>query len=111
MANENSPAHQQDTVLRDLDQRRRAQLAVKQLRRALEADPDTPHLPAGTDLAALVAEYDRMCTLVADSWRHGADLVQAVPHDPSALTGPYWYGQGWDGAVDHLRQLADGVEP
>ena len=46
--------------------------------------------------------------LVADSWRQAAEQLAAVPHDP---TGPYWYGEGWDDAVHHLHDMADGMRP
>jgi hypothetical protein len=72
---------------------------------AAGADPD---LPPGPELDALVEEFDRMRAALAASWRQAADLLEAAPHNPTALTGPYWYGQGWDDAVHHLRDLADG---
>ena len=106
-----APQERSGTVLRDPDQTRRARLAVTRIRRALAANPDAPQLLPDTDLAALAAEFERMRGLLSDSWRRAADLVEAVPHhDPVALTGPYWYGQGWDCAVDYLRLLADGME-
>lgn len=44
-------------------------------------------------------------------WRQAAEQLAAVPHEPTALTGPYWYGQGWDDVVHHLHDMADGVQP
>ncbi|MGK4586231.1 hypothetical protein [Kitasatospora sp. HPMI-4] len=93
----------------ELETTRLARLAVARLRRDLAADV-APQLPPGPELAALVEEFDRMRTALAASWRHAADLLEATPHHPTALTGPYWYGQGWDEAVDHLRFLADGMD-
>ncbi|MFF2123506.1 hypothetical protein ACFVXH_39880 [Kitasatospora sp. NPDC058184] len=83
---------------------------MARLRRDLAAGTD-PGLPPGPELAAMVAEFDRMRTALAVSWHRAADLLEAVPHHPTALTGPYWYGQGWDEAVHHLRDLADGMSP
>ncbi|MFJ2194082.1 hypothetical protein ACIOJE_40110 [Kitasatospora sp. NPDC087861] len=94
----------------ELETTRLARLAVARLRRGLAAGTD-PDLPPGPELAALVAEFDRMRAALASSWTRAADLLEAVPHHPTALTGPYWYGQGWDEAVHHLRDLADGMEP
>ncbi|MFJ9847579.1 hypothetical protein ACIRYZ_45615 [Kitasatospora sp. NPDC101155] len=88
---------------------RLARLAVGRLRRDLAAGAD-PQLPPGEELAALVEEFGRLRAALAASWRHAADLLEATPHHPPALTGPYWYGQGWDEAVHHLRDLADGMD-
>ncbi|MFH9355278.1 hypothetical protein [Kitasatospora sp. NPDC017646] len=82
--------------------------AVGRLARALAEEPDP--LP-GVDLAALVEEFDRMRAALASSWRQAANQLAAVPHHPTALTGPYWYGQGWDDAVHHLHDMADGMQP
>lgn len=89
----------------DIDTSRLASLAIAELRR----HPDS-RLPA-EQVAALVAEFDRIQAVVAASWRHAANKLALVPHHPTALTGPYWYGQGWADAVHHLRDLADGIDP
>ncbi|MFF2147477.1 hypothetical protein [Kitasatospora sp. NPDC058190] len=65
----------------------------------------------GPELAVLVEEFERMRAALAASWTWAADLLEAVPHHPTALTGPYWYGQGWDEAVHHLWDMADATEP
>ncbi|MFE4356087.1 hypothetical protein [Kitasatospora sp. NPDC056800] len=88
---------------------RRARQAVHRLR-ALAEDAGPDPLP-GVDLAAVVEEFERMRAALAASWDRAAELLEAVPHHPTALTGPYWYGQGWDDAVHHLRDLADGMKP
>jgi hypothetical protein len=92
----------------ELETTRLARLAVARLRRDLAAGAG-PELSPGPELAALVEEFDRMRTALAASWHRAADLLEATPHDPAALTGPAWYGQGWDDAVHHLRDLADGM--
>ncbi|MFJ6384730.1 hypothetical protein ACIQI7_32570 [Kitasatospora sp. NPDC092039] len=94
----------------ETDTTRLARLAVARLRRDLETGAGSG-LPPGPELAALVEEFDRMRAALASSWTRAADLLEAVPHHPTALTGPYWYGQGWDDAVHHLRDLADGMKP
>ncbi|MER6364502.1 hypothetical protein [Kitasatospora sp. NPDC001527] len=94
----------------DGDTKRLAGLAAHGLRRALAAGGEA-ELPPAEELAALVAEFDRMRAVVAASWRQAAVQLAAVPHQPTALTGPYWYGQGWDDAVHHLHDMADGMEP
>lgn len=33
--------------------------------------------------------------------------VRAVPVDCTALTGPVWYGAGWNDATDHMQEIAD----
>lgn len=48
---------------------------------------------------------------IATALHEYADRLDAVPIDCTALTGPVWYGQGWRGAVNHLRDLADGLMP
>lgn len=88
----------------ELETTRKAGLTVARLRRDLAAG-------AAPELAALVEEFDRMRTALAAAWNQAADLLEAVPHNPTALTGPYWYGQGWDDAVHHLRDLADSMQP
>lgn len=98
------------TYAADQNTERLARLAANGLRRALATDGPV-ELPPTEELAALVAEFDRMRAALAGSWRRAADLLEAVPHNPTALTGPYWYGQGWDDAVHHLRDLADGMAP
>ncbi|MFF2751324.1 hypothetical protein ACFVVA_38025 [Kitasatospora sp. NPDC058048] len=87
-----------------------ARWAVHQLRKQRAAGTEGPTLRP-EDVDALVAEFDRMRTLLADSWNRAADKLAATPHDPSALTGPPWYGRGWDDAVDRLRDLAEYTEP
>ncbi|MFE3875403.1 hypothetical protein ACFXPX_13505 [Kitasatospora sp. NPDC059146] len=94
----------------DWNTKRLASLAVHGLRRTLAAGGEV-ELPPAEELAALVAEFDRMRAVVAASWRQAAVQLAAVPHEPTALTGPYWYGQGWDDAVHHLHDMADGMEP
>ncbi|MFE7194056.1 hypothetical protein [Kitasatospora sp. NPDC057541] len=94
----------------DGDTKRLAGLAAHGLRRALAAGGEA-ELPPAEELTALVAEFDRMRAVVAASWRQAAVQLAAVPHQPTALTGPYWYGQGWDDAVHHLHDMADGMEP
>nr|WP_095877839.1 hypothetical protein [Streptomyces sp. TLI_235] len=79
-------------------------------RDAIAADGPLPELPPG-ELTALVEEFDRMRALISTSWHQAADKLAATPHNATALTGPYWYVQGWDDAVHHLRDLADGMEP
>lgn len=49
--------------------------------------------------------------VVARALYEYADRLDAVPLDCTALTGPLWYGQGWRDAVNHLRDLADGLTP
>ncbi|WP_327072020.1 hypothetical protein [Kitasatospora sp. NBC_01302] len=92
----------------ELETTRLARLAVAGLCRDLAAGAD-PRLPPGPGLAALVEEFDRMRAALAASWHRAADLLEATPHHPTALTGPAWYGRGWDDAVHHLRDLADGM--
>ncbi|MFF4384591.1 hypothetical protein [Kitasatospora sp. NPDC001547] len=92
------------------DTTRRARLAVGWLARELAEGTGRDPLP-DVDMAALVEEFGRMRTGLASSWTRAADLLEAVPHHPAALTGPYWYGRGWDDAVHHLRDLADGMKP
>ncbi|MFE7524634.1 hypothetical protein ACFU7Y_02820 [Kitasatospora sp. NPDC057542] len=93
----------------EMETTHRARQAVHQLRvLAEEAGPD---LLPGVDLDAVVEEFERMRAALAASWYRAADLLEAVPHNPTALTGPYWYGEGWDDAVHHLRDLADGMKP
>jgi hypothetical protein len=94
----------------DMETTRLARLAIHALRKAQTADQDAPELPA-EQMVALVAEFDRLRATIADCWNTLADKLAAVPHNPTALTGPYWYGQGWDDAVHHVRDLADYVEP
>lgn len=48
---------------------------------------------------------------IARALHEYADRLDAVPLDCTALTGPVWYGQGWRDAVNHLRDLADGLMP
>ena len=48
---------------------------------------------------------------IATALHEYADRLDAVPLDCTALTGPVWYGAGWRGAVNHLRDLADGLMP
>ncbi|MGW2401734.1 hypothetical protein ACWCYY_34795 [Kitasatospora sp. NPDC001664] len=98
------------TEVTDANTERLARLAAHQLRRALAADGEV-ELPPREELAALVAEFDRMRALVATSWRTAAEQLAAVPHEPTALTGPLWYGAGWDDAVHHLHDMADGMRP
>lgn len=50
--------------------------------------------------------------------RYGAALIreqaahlESMPHEPTALTGPYWYGQGWKDAIRELQERADYMEP
>ncbi|MER8188166.1 hypothetical protein [Kitasatospora sp. NPDC094015] len=98
------------TYAADQDIERLARLAATGLCRALVTGGPVG-LPPAVELAALVAEFDRMRSAPAGSWRRVADLLEAVPHNPRALTGPYRYGQGWDDAVHHLWDLADGMAP
>jgi hypothetical protein len=93
----------------DIETSRLAGLAIAKLRRHAAGQSDG-NLPA-EQVAALVAEFDKNQALLAASWRQAANKLEAVPHNPTALTGPYWYGQGWDDAVHHLRDLADGMDP
>ncbi|MFC5890365.1 NUDIX hydrolase [Kitasatospora aburaviensis] len=72
------------------------------------ADAAGPDLLPGVDLAAVVEEFERMRAALAASWNRAADLLEAVPRNATALTGPYGYGEGWDDAVYHL---ADGMKP
>ncbi|MEV7783396.1 hypothetical protein [Kitasatospora sp. NPDC088351] len=97
----------------DGDTKRLAGLAAHGLRRALAAGGEAELPPAEelAALAALVAEFDRMRAVVAASWRQAAAQLAAIPHQPTALTGPYWYGQRWDDTVHHLHDMADGMEP
>ncbi len=99
--------HQNDA---DRDTERLARLAAQTLRRTLASGGEL-ELPPTEELAALLSEFDRMRALVATSWKQAADQLAAVPHNPTALTGPYWYGEGWDDAVRHLRDMADGMRP
>jgi hypothetical protein len=46
----------------------------------------------------------------ADALFWAARELRKVPLSCTALTGPYWYGQGWTDAADHLMDLA-GWEP
>jgi plasmid stabilization system protein ParE len=46
---------------------------------------------------------------IATALRMYADKLDAVPLECTALTGPVWYGQGWRDAVNHLRDLTDGL--
>lgn len=97
-------------VRQELETRRLAGLALRQLRHGLDAGENTTGLPA-EQVAALLDHIHLLEQQVADAWRAAADKLAATPHQPTALTGPYWYGQGWDDAVHHLRDLADWVEP
>ncbi len=99
------------TDVTDANTERLARLAAHRLRRALAADVGPVELPPAEELVALVAEFDRMRTLVADAWKQAAVQLAAVPHDPTALTGPVWYAAGWDDAVHHLHDMADGMRP
>ncbi len=101
------------TDVTDPNTERLARLAAHRLRRALAAGADTGQveLPPAEELVALVAEFDRMRTLVADAWKQAAVQLAAVPHDPTALTGPVWYAAGWDDAVHFLHDMADGMRP
>jgi hypothetical protein len=57
------------------------------------------------DLAdAVMAVLDE--AIIAVLHEH-ADLIDAVDPQCTALTGPYWFGQGWHQAADHLHDLAD----
>ncbi|MGW4806451.1 hypothetical protein [Kitasatospora sp. NPDC004272] len=94
----------------EMETTRVARLVVHRLRQQHAAGAGGHSLTA-EESAALAAEFDRMRTLLADSWRRAADKLEATPHTPTALTGPYWYGQGWDDAVERLRDLADYMEP
>lgn len=91
----------------DLGTTRLSRLAIHALRKAQDAGQPAPDLPA-EQLVALVDEFDRLRATIAASWKTLADQLAAVPHNPTALTGPYWYGKGWDDAVHHIRDLADG---
>lgn len=97
-------------IRQELETRRLAGLAIRTLRHNLDAGENTTGLPA-EQLAALLDQFDLLEQQVADSWRAAADTLAKVPHQPAALTGPYWYGQGWDDAVNHLRDMADYTEP
>ncbi|MFF2147507.1 hypothetical protein [Kitasatospora sp. NPDC058190] len=94
----------------ELETTRLARLAVARLRRGLATGSDR-ELLSGPELAALVEEFDRMRVALAASWERAADLLEAIPHHPTALAVPYWYGQGWEDAVHHLRDMADGMAP
>lgn len=69
------------------------------------------HVLTSADAVALAAEFDRLRTLLSAAWTRAADKLATTPHSPAALTGPAWYGQGWDDAVNRLRDLADHMEP
>lgn len=43
----------------------------------------------------------------ADSLFWAARQLRDTPVTCTALTGPYWYGQGWKEAADHLMDLAE----
>ncbi|MEV4617027.1 hypothetical protein AB0K43_31180 [Kitasatospora sp. NPDC049258] len=99
------------TDVTDPNTERLARLAAHRLRRALAAGAGPVELPPTEELVALVAELDRMRALVADAWKQAAVQLAAVPHDPTALTGPVWYATGWDDAVHFLHDMADGMRP
>jgi hypothetical protein len=70
------------------------------------------HQAALREIAAPATEPDRARnTVIAQALHEYADRLDAAPLDCTALTGPYWYGQGWRDAVNHLRDLADGLMP
>ena len=73
------------------------------------------HQAALREIAAPVTETGRArrarSTVIARALHEYADRLDAVPLDCTALTGPVWYGQGWRDAVNHLRDLADGLMP
>lgn len=43
----------------------------------------------------------------ADALFWAARQLRSLPITCTALTGPYWYGQGWKEAADHLMDLAE----
>lgn len=43
----------------------------------------------------------------ADALYWAARQLRNTPITCTALTGPYWYGQGWKDAADHLLDLAE----
>lgn len=61
-------------------------------------------------MAAAETDRDRDAVIARALYEY-ADRLDAVPLDCTALTGPVWYGQGWRDAVNHLRDLADGLMP
>ncbi|SIO86953.1 hypothetical protein [Nocardiopsis sp. JB363] len=44
----------------------------------------------------------------SDALHWAARQLRKTPM-PTALTGPYWYGQGWKDAIDHLEDALAGV--
>ncbi|MFB8242875.1 hypothetical protein ACFC58_40705 [Kitasatospora purpeofusca] len=94
----------------DWETTRVARNAIHRLRQAGAVGDRTPELRRG-EVHALISEFDRTQALLADSWNRAADMLEATPYEPTELTGPAWYGQGWDDAVHHLRDLVDGMKP
>lgn len=66
--------------------------AVEALRTALERADDAPPLDHRQILDRAVAH------------------LRSIPVDCTALTGPVWYGQGWDGAINELEEYTDRID-
>ncbi|MFD8384321.1 hypothetical protein ACFV2X_38365 [Streptomyces sp. NPDC059679] len=66
--------------------------AVDALRTALERADNAPALDHRQQLDRAVAH------------------LRSIPVTCTALTGPIWYGQGWNGAINELEEYADRVD-
>jgi hypothetical protein len=79
----------------------------------LEAAPapasatETPVRPEVGSRDDRTSETPTETLLDADTLNAAADRLDALPPGGAALTGPYWYGQGFKDAVAILRDWAD----
>ena len=69
----------------------RTPAVVSAIRAALEQADDAPPLDHRQILDRAVAH------------------LRSIPVDCTALTGPVWYGQGWNGAINELEEYTDRV--